>query len=157
MPGRRGLNASNLSAFSELIPLDRGLCVVSTVRPDGNVHSSVANAGVLAHVASKNTVVGFAAMGSSQKLRHLRADPHITVVARAGLRWAAVEGYAEIIGPDDPSPHMDDESLRQLLRGVFVAAGGTHHDWDAYDRVMVQDRRAAVLVTPRRVYTNPSR
>jgi hypothetical protein len=40
------------------------------------------------------------------------------------------------------------------LRQVFRAAGGTHDDWDEYDRVMAADRRAAVLVTPQRVLTN---
>jgi hypothetical protein len=37
---------------------------------------------------------------------------------------------------------------------VFVAAGGTHDDWEAYDRTMAEQRRAAVLVTPRRAYSN---
>jgi hypothetical protein len=34
---------------------------------------------------------------------------------------------------------------------VFVGAGGTHDDWDTYDRVMREERRAAVLVAPTRV------
>jgi PPOX class probable F420-dependent enzyme len=93
-------------------------------------------------------------VGGSRKLANLRRDPRITVVARAGWRWATVEGVAEIIGPDDPHADVDDERLRELLREVFQAAGGTHDDWDTYDRVMAEDRRAAVLVTPRRAY-NP--
>ena len=44
-----------------------------------------------------------------------------------------------------------------MLREIFTAAGGTHDDWDAYDRVMREERRTAVLITPDRVYTNPSR
>ncbi|MBO0876978.1 MAG: pyridoxamine 5'-phosphate oxidase, partial [Pseudonocardia sp.] len=71
-------------------------------------------------------------------------------------RWATVEGDAEIIGPDDPRPEVDAEALRLLLRDVFRAAGGAHDDWDAYDRTMAEERRAAVLITPRRVYTNPA-
>jgi hypothetical protein len=39
-----------------------------------------------------------------------------------------------------------------LLREIFTAAGGTHDDWDTYDRVMAEERRVAVLVTPERVY-----
>jgi hypothetical protein len=35
---------------------------------------------------------------------------------------------------------------------VFSAAGGSHDDWDTYDRVMADERRTAVLVTPRRSY-----
>jgi len=37
---------------------------------------------------------------------------------------------------------------------VFTAAGGTHDDWDAYDRTMVEQRRTAVLVSPSRLYGN---
>jgi hypothetical protein len=40
------------------------------------------------------------------------------------------------------------------LRAVFQAAGGTHEDWDEYDRVMAAERRAAVLIQPERVITN---
>jgi hypothetical protein len=38
---------------------------------------------------------------------------------------------------------------------VFSAAGGTHDDWDEYDRVMAGEERLAVLVRPERVYSNP--
>jgi hypothetical protein len=44
--------------------------------------------------------------------------------------------------------------LRLLLRAVFAGAGGTHDDWDTYDRVMLEERRAAVLVVPTWVYGN---
>jgi hypothetical protein len=65
-----------------------------------------------------------------------------------------VEGTTTIIGPDDPHPGIDGEALRLLLREVFTAAGGTHDDWDGYDRAMAEQRRAAVLVTPTRIYSN---
>lgn len=42
----------------------------------------------------------------------------------------------------------------QLLRDIFAAAGGTHDDWDEYDRVMASENRVAVFVTPERVYSN---
>ena len=71
--------------------------------------------------------------------------------------WATVEGTAQLIGPDDPHPDVDEERLRVMLREIFTAAGGTHDDWDTYDRVMREERRTAVLITPVRVYTNPSR
>ena len=146
---------TDLAAFAELVPLDHGLCVLSTLRGDGGIQSSVVNAGVLAHPVRSGQVVGLVAIGGTRKLRHLRADPRASIVARAGWRWAAVEGDAEIIGPDDPHPEVDREALRLLLRDIFSAAGGTHDDWDTYDRVMVDERRAAVLITPRRVYPRP--
>jgi hypothetical protein len=68
--------------------------------------------------------------------------------------WVTVEGPADIIGPDDAFDGFDASGVPQLLRDVFVAAGGTHDDWEEYDRVMAADRRAAVLVTPARVTTN---
>jgi PPOX class probable F420-dependent enzyme len=146
---------TELAAFAELVPLDHGLCVVSTLRGDGSAQSSVVNAGVLEHPLQGGQVVGLVATGGSRKLHNLRADPRATIVARAGWRWATVEGDAGIIGPDDPHPAVDSEALRLLLRDIFRAAGGTHDDWDTYDRAMAEQRRAAVLITPRRLYTNP--
>ena len=134
--------------------MDHGLCVVSTLRGDGSIQSSVVNAGVLEHPLNRRQVVGLVAMGGSRKLSNMRADPQVTIVARAGWRWATVEGNGEIIGPDDPHPDIDGVALRRLLRDIFRAAGGTHDDWDTYDRVMAAERRAAVLITPRRAYTN---
>jgi PPOX class probable F420-dependent enzyme len=146
---------ADLSKFSDLVPLDNGLCVISTLRPDGSVQSSVVNAGVLPHPLTGESVVGLVAAGRT-KLRNLRADPRCTIVARGGWRWAAVEGEAEIIGPDDPRPDVDAERLRVLLRDIFKAAGGRHDDWDNYDRTMAEERRAAVLISPQRIYSNPT-
>ncbi|MFJ9244847.1 hypothetical protein [Streptomyces sp. NPDC101776] len=54
----------------------------------------------------------------------------------------------------DPQPGIDDERLRLLRREVFRAAGGSHHDRDAYDQVMTEQQRALVLVLPPRIYSN---
>ncbi|MET0325734.1 MAG: TIGR03618 family F420-dependent PPOX class oxidoreductase [Ilumatobacteraceae bacterium] len=132
---------------------DSGLVVVATTRADGTVQASVVNAGVMAHPLTGERVVALVTYGRA-KLRNLRARPHLAVTFRAGWQWATVEGPAELIGPDDPHPAIDADALRRLLRDVFVAAGGTHDDWDEYDRVMVSQRRTAVLVTPERVYSN---
>jgi PPOX class probable F420-dependent enzyme len=146
---------ADLTAFAELVTLDHGLCVVSTVRGDGSVQSSVVNAGVLEHPVHHGQVVGLVATGGSRKLHNLRRDPRATIVVRAGWRWATVEGSAEVIGPDDPHPDVAGDALRLLLRDIFSAAGGTHHDWDTYDSVMADERRAGVLITPRRAYGIP--
>ncbi len=144
----------DLTRFADLVPLDHGLCVCCTRRSDGSTQASVVNAGVLAHPLTGDQVVGLVAAGGTRKLVHLRADPRATTVARAGWQWTAVEGTAQLIGPDDPHPDVDAEVLRRLLRDVFSAAGGTHDDWDTFDRVMADERRTAVLVTPDRVYGN---
>ena len=137
--------------------LDHGLSVVVTLRADGSPHTSVVNAGVLPHPVTGRPVVGFVAAGRARKLVNLRADPTIAVVVRAGWQWCTVDGRAELIGPDDPHPDVDEERLRLLLREIFGAAGGTHDDWATYDAVMREERRTAVLVEPRRVYSNPGR
>ena len=147
---------TDLAPFAELVALDHGLSVVVTLRADHSPHVTVVNAGVLPHPLTSAHAVGFVAAGRTRKLAHLRADPTIAVVVRAGWQWAAVEGRAELIGPDDPHPEVDDERLRLVLREVFSAAGGSHDDWDAYDRAMREERRTAVLVAPTRAYSNPT-
>jgi PPOX class probable F420-dependent enzyme len=145
----------DLSSFVELIPLDHGLCVISTARADGSIHSTLVNAGVMRHPLTGDQCVALVAAGGARKLAHLRADRRCTIVARAGWQWATVEGIAEIIGPDDPHSDVDVNMLRRLLRDIFRAAGGTHDDWDTYDLVMAEERRAAVFIRPSRSYSNP--
>ena len=143
---------TDLTDFARLVTLDNGLCVVSTLRGDGTIQSSVVNGGVLDHPLTGRPVVGLVARGGSRKLANLRARPQATIVVRSGWEWAAAEGPAELAGPGDPLPGIGAEELRLLLRAVFTAAGGTHDDWATYDRVMAAEGRTAVLVEPRRVY-----
>jgi PPOX class probable F420-dependent enzyme len=145
---------TGLSQFAGLVAGDHGLAVVSVGRPDGSVASSVVNAGVLSHPVSGGQVVGIVARGDSRKLAYLRALPRATVVLRAGWQWAAAEGPAELAGPDDQLAGIDAGRLRMLLREIFTAAGGSHDDWEGYDRVMAAERRTAVLISPDRVYSN---
>jgi PPOX class probable F420-dependent enzyme len=150
------VDMTDVARFEELVPLDHGLSVVVTRRADHTPHATVVNAGILRHPVTDDRAVAFIAAGGTRKLAHLRADPAIAVVIRAGGQWTTVEGRAQLIGPDDPHPEVDDERLRLLLRAVFSAAGGTHDDWAAYDRAMRDERRTAVLVAPTRVYSNPT-
>lgn len=143
-----------MADFTRLVLRDHGLCVVSTLREDDTIQASVVNVGVVDHPVTGLAVVGFVARGHTRKLVNLRARPRATAVVRAGWEWAAVEGSVALIGPDDAVAGVDAEGLRVLLRDIFTAAGGTHEDWDTYDRVMAEDRRCAVLVTPERVYSN---
>ena len=145
---------ADLSDFARLVTLDHGLCVVSTLRADTTIQSSVVNAGVISHPLSGRPVVALVARGQSRKLANLRARPRAAVVVRSGWQWAAAEGPAELAGPDDPFGGMDADRIRLLLREIFTAAGGTHDDWDTYDRVMADERRTAVLLHPDRVYSN---
>jgi PPOX class probable F420-dependent enzyme len=132
---------------------DQFLAVVSTLRADSTIQSSVVNAGVLAHPIGGEEVLGFVTYGRA-KLANLRVRPLVTVTFRAGWQWMAVEGRAELIGPDDRHADVEPDALRLLLRRVFEAAAGSHDDWDEYDRTMVEQRRTAVLVHPSRIYSN---
>ncbi|OBJ18175.1 pyridoxamine 5'-phosphate oxidase [Mycobacterium colombiense] len=133
---------------------ESGLAVISTVRADGTVQASLVNVGLLAHPANGQPVLGFTTYGRV-KLANLRARPQLAVTFRNGWQWATVEGRAELVGPDDTRPWLTDaDQLRLLLRDVFTAAGGTHDDWDEYDRVMAAEGRAVVLIAPTRVYSN---
>lgn len=130
-----------------------GLVVVSTLRADRSIQSSVVNAGVLAHPATGKPCLAFVTYGRV-KLANLRLRPQVTLTFRSGWHWGTVEGRAELAGPGDPQPWLNPERLRLLLREVFVAAGGDHDDWAEYDRVMTEQKRTAVLVEPTRVYSN---
>lgn len=137
-----------------LAAADNGLSVVSTLRADGTIQASVVNAGALPHPVTGQPVLAFVTYGRV-KLANLRQRPQVAVTFRDGWQWATVEGSVELAGPDDPQPWLTDaDRLRMLLREVFTAAGGTHDDWDAYDRVMAEQRRTVVLITPGRVYSN---
>ena len=146
-----------MTTLDEAVALARGesgLAVISTVRADGTVQASLVNVGLLAHPSSGEQVLGFTTYGKV-KLANLRARPQLAVTFRNGWQWATVEGRAELVGPDDEQPWLTEaDQLRLLLREVFTAAGGTHDDWDEYDRVMASDRRAVVLIAPTRVYSN---
>jgi hypothetical protein len=147
---------ADIARFRGLVGQDHGLVSVSVLRDNGSISSSVVNAGVLPHPASGEDVVGMVIRGGTKKLEWLRKRPYANVVIRAGWQWAAAEGSVELIGPADPYPGFDAEGIRILLREIFTAAGGTHEDFDAYDRVMRAEGRTAVLVRPDRVYSNPS-
>jgi PPOX class probable F420-dependent enzyme len=146
-----------MTTLSDLVGIarqDSFLAVVGTLRSDATLQASVVNAGVLAHPVDGEEVVGFVTYGKA-KLANLRHRPQVSVTFRAGWQWATAEGQAELVGPDDPLAGLDADGIRLLLREVFRAAGGSHDDWDGYDRAMAEERRTAVLVRPTRLYSNP--
>ena len=118
--------------------------VVMTFRNSGAIQSSVVKAG-----AYQGGVV-FVAIGDSAKLKNLARDPRctVTIVSPHWDRWCTVEGTVVVRDWDN----TEHEALRIELREAFVACGGDHDDWDEYDRVMREDRRAIVVVQPDHVY-----
>jgi PPOX class probable F420-dependent enzyme len=142
-----------LDEVMEMAAREQYLAVVATLRADSTIQSSLVNAGALDHPITGEPVLSFVTYGAA-KLRNLRVRPQLAVTFRSAWTWAAIEGNAELIGPDDPHPQVNAERLRVMLRDIFTAAGGTHDDWDAYDRTMLEQHRTAVFVPPARIYSN---
>ena len=106
----------DISPFTALVGADHGLAVVAIALPDGSVHSSVGNVGILPHPLTGAPVVGLVIVGRARKLPLLRAHPRATVTLRAGWQWAAIDGPVELVGPDDPQAGISADRLRLLLR-----------------------------------------
>ena len=119
--------------------------VVTTFRKNGGAQMSILVTGLY----QENVV--FVVAGNTAKLANLKRNPRCTVLA-AKADWsgyAVIEGTAKISSWDN----MDPEALRLMLRNAYRACGGGEHpDWNEYDEVMKQERRAVVMVTPERMY-----
>lgn len=147
---------ANLSEVKELASSEQGLCVVATTRSDGSVHASIVNAGPLPDPASGgegqgDEVFAFVARGAARKVELIQSSGRASITFRRGWRWAGVEGPARIIDGTNTPAGIE---LPGLLRAIFAAAGGTHDDWDTFDRVMAEEQRVAVVVEPARVMGN---
>jgi PPOX class probable F420-dependent enzyme len=142
---------TDLAEIRSLVAGDSGLAMVSVCRADGSVHTSLVNAGVSAHPVSGEPVVSFVVRGDASKLRLMRRDGRCTVAWRNGWRWGSVDGPVEICGPDHELAGVETAAVPELLRQVFRDAGGSHDDWDEYDRVMADERRTAIFVQPARI------
>ena len=132
---------------------DTGLAVISTTQADGRVLSSLVNFGVIDHPVTGEPRVAMVSGGSAARLGHVRRGSEVTVAVTRGWNWVGVTGPAELIGPADDGP-LEADAIRLLLREIYTAAGGTHDDFDEFDREMVKDGRTAVLVEPSRIIGN---
>lgn len=144
----------NLDDVKRYLADETGLATISTTQADGRVLSSIANCGVMNHPVTGEETVAFVSMGRAARLHHVRRGSQVTIAIRRGWTWISVTGKADLIGPADPAESIDGEALRLLLREIFAAAGGTHDDLGEYDRVMAEDGRTAVLVSPERIIGN---
>ena len=118
--------------------------VVTTTRRSGSGQMSILASGPYRGGAA------FVARGNSAKIANLKRNARCTVLT-LNPNWSSyvvVEGDAEIHGWDN----TDHEELRIMLREAFQACGGDHPDYDEYDRVMREERRAVVVVRPGHVY-----
>lgn len=144
-------STGQIELVRRLASADHGLAMVATQRRDGSIQCSVVNAGVTEHPTSGKKAVALVARGDSVKLKNLRRSPRATVVFRAGWQWVSVEGQASLAGPHDQLTGVESKEVPGLLREIFTAAGGTHDNWEEYDRVMAEEGRTAVYVEMERV------
>ena len=148
--------SSLLDRARELASREAGLAVVVSQRPDGRAHASVVNSAIIQHPVTGQLVAGFVVQGGERrKLAHLRARPIATVVFRSAWDWVAIEGDADLVGPDDLLEGFRPDSATALFHDIYAAAiGGTPDDWSAHDTAIERERHVAVLVRPVRVYSN---
>ena len=119
--------------------------VLTTFRRNGAAQMSIVTTGAYSDGAAFTTTEDRA------KLSNLKRDPRCSLLVSHESWWGYVvlEGRARVMSADN----TDAEELRLALRDVYRAASGEEHpDWDEYDRAMVDDRRAAVVVVPEHVY-----
>jgi hypothetical protein len=136
---------SDIEEVRAYLAKENGLATVSTTQADGRVLSSVVNCGVIDHPLTGAPCVALVSAGGAARLGHVRRGSQATIAIRRGWTWRSVTG---------PPDGIDAEALRLLLREVFQAAGGTHDDFDEYDRVMATEGRVAVVVAPDRILGN---
>jgi hypothetical protein len=141
---------NSLLEFGAIAVRDHGLCVMSTHRNDGHIHSTVVNAGVVEHPLTGDSVVAVITDARSGKVANLRVTPRATVSARADWSWTTVEGDVEVIDVT----LLGRDPFCRLLRDVSAAAiGGTPENWRAHVDGLNLDDHAVVLITPVRVYS----
>ncbi len=145
---------TDLEHVARLAAGDQHLAVFAIARSEGRVQASVVNAGVIDDPVDGAPGVAAVVQGRSKKLALLREIGRATLVFRSGWDWAAVAGPVRLIGPDDGLDTGID--VPELLRAVFRAAGGSHEDWDEFDRVMAEERRCAVFVRAEHISSNAS-
>ena len=95
--------------------------------------------------------MAFTTTADRAKLSNLRRNPRCTILISKPdwSGYVVVEGNADIRWSD----RTDADELRVVLREVYRAcAGRDHPDWEDYDRAMVEQRRAAIIIRPGHTY-----
>jgi hypothetical protein len=145
---------SSVQDVQRFLSLESGLATVSTAQVDGGILSSVVNCGIIPHPITKDLCVAFVSIGEAARLKHIERGSKATIAVRREWKWISVSGKANLFGPENLSESFDTESLRLLLREVFIAAGGTHENFEEYDDAMASEKRVGVCVEIDRILGN---
>ena len=95
--------------------------------------------------------VAFTTTADRAKLNILNRNPRCSLLVSQEDWWGFVvlEGRAQVL----TAGNTGAEELRLALREVYRAAAGRDHpNWEEYDRAMVVERRAVVIVVPEHIY-----
>ena len=149
---RRETPMYDLEDARRLAAADNHLAVFTVAEGPGKVHASIVSAGVMDDPVAGTPGVAAVVAGGSRKLGLLRTVGRATVVFKSGWDWVSVSGPVRLVGPDDGTDL--GLGVPETIRLVFRAAGGTHEDWDEFDRVMADERRCAVFIRAERITSN---
>jgi PPOX class probable F420-dependent enzyme len=113
--------------------------VLATRRADGNPQMSPITAGV-----DRQGRVTISSRETAIKTKNARRDPSVSlVVFTDGFfgPWIQVDGSVEVVSLP--------EAMEQLV-DYYRAISGEHPDWDEYRRVMAEEQRVILAITPAR-------
>ena len=119
--------------------------VLTTFRRDGAAQMSIVTVGPY------GDGVGFTTTEDRAKLHNLARNPRCSLLVSKADWWGYIvlEGHAVLLRRGQ----SDNAELRDALRGIYRAAPGQEHpSWEEYDQAMIDDRRAAIIVVPERIY-----
>ena len=122
------------------------LSTLSTFRSNGAVQLSLVMAGPY------RDGVAFTTPGDRAKHKNLIRDPRCSILISTPdwfSGYVVMEGKAEIMDENNTDPAELMGALRDVYR---VNAGSEHPDWDEYDQVMTDERRAVIIVKPEHTY-----
>ncbi|MDG1844909.1 MAG: hypothetical protein P8J01_00790 [Acidimicrobiales bacterium] len=144
----------SIEDVQRFLGLENGLATVSTAQKNGGILSSVVNCGVLPHPITQKLCVAFVSAGNAARLKHIERGSQVTIAIRREWKWVSVSSKAHLFGPEHLPENFDRKKLRILLRNVFISAGGTHDNFEEYDKVMASEKRVVVCVPVERIRGN---
>jgi PPOX class probable F420-dependent enzyme len=119
---------------------DNHQAVLVTRRRDGGAQTSPVTVGI-----DGDGKVVISSRETAYKVRNLRRDPTaVLCVFTDGFYgdWLQIEGPAELVSmPDALEPLVD----------YYRRISGEHPDWDEYRRVMVEEQRLLIRISPDKV------
>lgn len=123
---------------------DNRRSVLITLRKDGRPQSSN-----VMHVVTDGTFE-VSVTDDRAKTRNVRRDPRVSLHVSAPDFWS----YVVVDGTAATTPvarRTDDDTVEALV-AYYRSAAGEHPDWDDYRRVMVEEKRLLLRITPERAY-----